>query len=44
MFRRAVPRGELEAVSEEEVDSGSSSDEEEQEDPRDYCKGQGPSL
>ena len=26
---------------EEDVDSGSTSDEEEQEDPRDYCRGQG---
>lgn len=43
MFLRPVPRGDLEeevAVSDEEVESGSTSDEEEeQEDPHDYCKG-----
>lgn len=43
VFLRPVPRGDLEeevAVSDEEVESGSTSDEEEeQEDPHDYCKG-----
>lgn len=46
MFRRPVPRGEhveeAAASEEEEVDSWSTSDEEEQEDAQDYCKGQGP--
>lgn len=43
VFLRPVLRGDLEeevAVSDEEVESGSTSDEEEeQEDPHDYCKG-----